>query len=264
MLRARPWLRLPHARASTPSSSNWAVADGEPRLPRRLHAAPPGRRGARAPRRRPVPGQPALGPARRREAVHAPRHPRRRTTPRGACVLDLLGNLIKEGLGERLPELRARSPPGASASPSASTRSAATTRDDARTWRLLQRLRRLDRAWQRHVRRRPYPFLLPGPVRAPCVTPSWWCGPRASSSPRTRTATPTRRQLLEWHPARDHPPGARVALHLDRGAPGAATRACLLSRPFWMWGAEMGTNEDGVTIGNEAVFTREPVRAASG
>jgi hypothetical protein len=29
---------------------------------------------------------------------------------------------------------------------------------------LIQRLRRLDRAWQRRVRRRPYPFLLPGPV----------------------------------------------------------------------------------------------------
>jgi hypothetical protein len=32
---------------------------------------------------------------------------------------------------------------------------------DARTWTYMQRLRRLDRAWQRKVRRRPYQFLLP-------------------------------------------------------------------------------------------------------
>lgn len=66
---------------------------------------------------------------------------------------------------------------------------------------------------------------------------------------------PNEAQLLEWHPAAVHREGAEVACTWISVAQVPATRAVLLSRPWWMWGAEMGANDAGVVIGNEAVFT---------
>ncbi len=83
-------------------------------------------------------------------------------SPRGV-TLDLLGNLIKEDLGDLLPELV---PVAARrlGEPFTVDQVRRHYAQDARRWHLLQRLRRLDRAWQWHVRRRSYSILIPGPV----------------------------------------------------------------------------------------------------
>ncbi len=67
---------------------------------------------------------------------------------------------------------------------------------------------------------------------------------------------PNEAQILDWQPAQDHPAGAVVRCTYLDVAQVTHTHATLLSRPWWCWGAEMGTNEHGVTIGNEAVFAR--------
>ncbi|CAF1167155.1 unnamed protein product [Rotaria sordida] len=38
----------------------------------------------------------------------------------------------------------------------------------------------------------------------------------------------------------------------------STTYRCVLSKPAWSWGAEMGANEHGICIGNEGVFSKVP------
>jgi dipeptidase len=63
-------------------------------------------------------------------------------------------------------------------------------------------------------------------------------------------------QRLRLLPAQDHPAGTMLQATYIAIPQAAHTHAVLLSQPFWMWGAEMGANEHGLAIGNEAVHSR--------
>jgi len=67
-------------------------------------------------------------------------------------------------------------------------------------------------------------------------------------------------QLLEHYPAKNFEKGEELACTYISIKQVLQTNAVIVCWPYWMWGAEMGANEHGVVIGNEAVFTKFPVK----
>lgn len=80
-----------------------------------------------------------------------------------SVIRDLASNLLKEGLDDIVPVVAGLA--GDRFGPPLTVEEVhRDRRSDKRTWAALQAVRRVDRAWQRHVRRRTYPFLLPAQV----------------------------------------------------------------------------------------------------
>eukprot|EP00062_Callorhinchus_milii_P020961 gi/632977183/ref/XP_007905205.1/ PREDICTED: secernin-1 isoform X2 [Callorhinchus milii] len=65
-------------------------------------------------------------------------------------------------------------------------------------------------------------------------------------------------QEVVYFPTTCHEPGSKVQCTYIVIDQVEKTHAVMLSKPAWLWGAEMGANEHGVSIGNLAVITRQP------
>lgn len=78
-------------------------------------------------------------------------------------VLDLAGNLHKEDLSDLVPVVLDAA--AGRVEPDLDVDEVVKDyRSDARMWSALQAVRRADRWWRRRIRRRPYPYLLPGKI----------------------------------------------------------------------------------------------------
>jgi dipeptidase len=75
---------------------------------------------------------------------------------------------------------------------------------------------------------------------------------------------PNEAQALEYHPAGFYPGKTELQCTYIRIPQVKETYAVIISRPFWMWGAEIGINEKGVAIGNEAVWTKMEISKKGG
>lgn len=75
---------------------------------------------------------------------------------------------------------------------------------------------------------------------------------------------PNETQVVELHPATEFQEDAKLQCTYLEIPQVRQTNAILISRPFWMWGAEIGANDQGVVIGNEAVFSKMPMKSTRG
>lgn len=66
-------------------------------------------------------------------------------------------------------------------------------------------------------------------------------------------------QEVTYYPAATYSTGSVLECTYIQIPQVERTHAVVLSKPAWMWGAEMGANDQGVCIGNEAVWTKEEV-----
>ena len=65
-------------------------------------------------------------------------------------------------------------------------------------------------------------------------------------------------------PAVDYPPDQIVQTTYLSIPQARHTFEVILAKPFWMWGCEMGVNENGVVVGNEAMFLKIRVEKKPG
>jgi secernin len=75
---------------------------------------------------------------------------------------------------------------------------------------------------------------------------------------------PNEAHQILYLPAEVHAEGSLVKCTYMDIPQVSQTNAVLLAKPFWIWGAEMGANEHGVVIGNEAVFSKIPASKEPG
>ncbi|KAG8559584.1 hypothetical protein GDO81_017384 [Engystomops pustulosus] len=66
-------------------------------------------------------------------------------------------------------------------------------------------------------------------------------------------------QEIVYFPGRSYEPGEKLECTYIEIEQAEKTHSVVLSRPSWLWGAEMGANEFGVCIGNEAVWGKEEI-----
>jgi secernin len=98
----------------------------------------------------------------------------------------------------------------------------------------------------------PYPFSCDTSVVVPPLTANGDVIFAKNSDRSTNECQP-----LRHIPRTTHPSGTTVRTQYREIPQVETTWEMIGSAPYWLWGFEMGVNEWGVTIGNEAVHTRE-------